>query len=200
MRPPMRYQKAATVSEAPRHTGGVAAVAFSPNGKFIASAGLDCKLCIWKASDGNVVHIFVGASAVLSLAWVSQDLLLCGMRDGSIAALAMTQLHAASFPRGHNFPVEHLATDQGRLASGSHEELAVWERGSYGQWKHKLDLPHPPRNSNNGNREVLVTSIHWTKSKARASRLLVTYMYHGYVIYDTQEWRLLMTNTLNGFT
>ncbi|KAI1783092.1 WD40-repeat-containing domain protein [Ganoderma leucocontextum] len=208
----MRYEKTAAVSDDSGHSGGVAAVAFSPNDMLLASAGLDHKVCIWRTSNGQLMHTFVAASAVLSLAWVlSQCLLLCGTQDGSVLALSVTQsqLHAISFPRSHNFPVEHLAAHGDRLASGSHEELAIWERTdgtpaeistfNVGQWKHLLDLPQPPKNSTNEDSEVLVTSIHWTRSKDHSSILLVTYLYHGYVIYDTRGWRRLLTTPLNGY-
>ena len=50
-----------------------------------------------------------------------------------------------------------------------------------GSWEHDLDLGMPPTNSNNEERDVLVTSVHWTQSKDYASLLLVTYLFHGYM-------------------
>ena len=95
--------------------------------------------------------------------------------------------------------MEYLAVKGNYLASGAHAEVAIWclssdSKCSYhpvpstpyiidllGEWWHLLDLGPPPKNSYNENREVLVTSVHWTMSKSRNPLLLVTYLHHGYV-------------------
>ena len=93
--------------------------------------------------------------------------------------------------------MEHLAVRGARLASAAHEEVAIWQQASNGnshsyhqgsvahqlegQWKHVLDLPAPPTNSANEDSHVLVSSVHWTRTKNYASLLLVTYMFHGYM-------------------
>ena len=69
------------------HKRHVYALAFSPDGSSVASAGLDAKVCIWNITDGTLLHIFAGASPVLSLAWVKDGVLLCGAEDGSISMI-----------------------------------------------------------------------------------------------------------------
>lgn len=56
------------------HTTEVSAVAFSPCGKFIASAGLDMRVCVWALQSKEVISSYQLAKDVniVSLAW-SQD-------------------------------------------------------------------------------------------------------------------------------
>ncbi|RDX40495.1 WD40 repeat-like protein [Lentinus brumalis] len=196
----MKYVKAGHLEGG--HTSGVAALAFSPNGKQVASAGLDSNLCIWNIADMRLIHNFRGASAILSLAWVPEEpgTLVCGSEDGSISVVdtSADTLHARTFPRSHRFPVEHLAYKNGLLASGAHEDVAIWSRGSDGRWTHLCDLDVPPVNSNNKDRDVLVTSLHWTRSPKHKSLLLVTYLYHGYILVKAGVWSRVFTIPLNG--
>ncbi|KAI0720091.1 WD40-repeat-containing domain protein [Cerioporus squamosus] len=198
----MQYAKAGIMGDAGiGHTGGVAALSFSPNGTVIASAGLDAKVCIWKVSDGTLLHVFVGASPVLSLVWVKNGVLLCGAEDGSISVIttSTSKLHGRTFPRRHTYPVEHLAVRDARcVVSGAHAEAAVWDMSSEGHWKHMHDLPPPPSNSNNKNRDIIVSSVHWTRSKDKTRLLFITYLYHGYILYDTKTWRSVLTIPMNG--
>ena len=86
----MHYLKVADlVDDDLGHTGGVAAVAFSPDGRLLASAGFDAKVCVWGVADCRLLHAFVGAAAILSITWVanSEDTLICGMQDGSLFQL-----------------------------------------------------------------------------------------------------------------
>lgn len=93
----MRYVNAGDIGDlAKGHTAGVAAVAFSPNGAALASAGLDGKVCIWDISNGLLQHVFIGSGSILSLAWAQDGLLLCGVEDGSIAAITVSTVRGIS--------------------------------------------------------------------------------------------------------
>ncbi len=67
------------------HKGAVRAVAFSPGGNILATAGDDGYVRLWKKPSGNNVATFVHGSAVLSLAF-SEDgkTLASGGQDGTI--------------------------------------------------------------------------------------------------------------------
>ena len=86
---PLLYVPLASLEGA--HSSGVAAVAFSPNGLYLATAGLDCKLCVWKLSDQEIFHSFSCNSPILSLAWLpdSDSTLIFGAQDGSISTLEL---------------------------------------------------------------------------------------------------------------
>lgn len=94
----LRYKILARLSDG--HTGGVAAVAFSPNGTHLATAGLDSKVCIWTVSDQNLLHICRGSVPALSLIWLQnqEDTLLCGTEDGAICVIRITPVSPRELP------------------------------------------------------------------------------------------------------
>lgn len=93
----MQYVKASEFGNVLEgHSGGVAALTFSPNGACLASAGLDAKVCIWNVSNGALLHVFVGASPMLSLTWVKDGELLCGAEDGSISVVSTSAVCGSS--------------------------------------------------------------------------------------------------------
>ncbi|TFK89649.1 WD40 repeat-like protein [Polyporus arcularius HHB13444] len=200
----MRYQKDSDLGEGV--ICGITVVAFSPDGLHLAAGGKDRKLCVWRISDGTLLHVFTTASPIFSLLWIPdcEGVIVCGMEDGTLSNVVTgkSRIQGRNFPRNHNFVVERLAAKGNCLASGALEELALWKRGRNGtsarQWEHEFDLGLPPSNSENQDDEVIITSIHWTRSPSHGSVLIVTYMHHGYMIYNTYNWKLLYHNSLNG--
>ena len=93
--------------------GGVSAIAFSPDGTYIATAGMqDVKVYIWRVADNKLLHTYTGShQPVLSLEWLpgSADTVLCGSKGGYISILRFssvrvsTQLHASLF----NYCTDH---------------------------------------------------------------------------------------------
>ncbi len=71
--------------------GGVSAVAFSPDGAYIATAGMaDEKVYIWRMADKKLLHTYKGSRApVLSIEWLPGDnpTVLCGSQSGYIFEL-----------------------------------------------------------------------------------------------------------------
>ena len=130
------------------HTRGITAIAFSAEGNFIATAGLDGKVCVWQFDDGNLLYSFSGQTSILSLTWIPQreDALICGSQDGNVTVLTITAVsdgltygeasqltsvtqHAiiANGFWAHKYPVECLAIMDDLLASGAHRELTMWK-------------------------------------------------------------------------
>lgn len=89
---PRKYQRILGLSN--EHTKGIASVAFSPEGSYIATAGLDGKVCWWRMEDGELLYVWTGNSAILSLAWVPgrEDSIICGLQDGNVGMLQATSV------------------------------------------------------------------------------------------------------------
>ena len=83
--------------------------------------------------------------------------------------------------------------DGTRVASGAHRELQVWDWRAEGEsisseikhelnqsacgigpWHRCAEISEPSAESQEDQREVLVTSVHWTKKQ-----LIVSYLNHG---------------------
>ncbi|KAI0655862.1 WD40-repeat-containing domain protein [Cubamyces menziesii] len=177
----LRYLEAMRLTRG--HSSGVSALAFSPGGTYLASAGLDGKACIWNPSDGRLLHVFSNAVPILTLTWDSpgEDTVICGLQDGTIVSLAIDEDHlSVTGFWAHSYPVECLATSNGLLASGAHEEVRVWKRMD-AAWVKESELQGPPKTSVNRLLQVVVTSLHWLPADSQDHALLVvTYLNHGY--------------------
>lgn len=64
-------------------------MAFNHRGTYLATTGLDGKICIWDVLNGALCFRYSGKSAVLSVAWLEEmDVaVLVGMRDGNMVCL-----------------------------------------------------------------------------------------------------------------
>ena len=82
------------------HQKGVTSLAFSARGSYLASGGLDSKICIWSSNTQKLLHYVLVSVAVLSLDWVPQDedLLLCGLEDGSIISVFLSPVSGFHSP------------------------------------------------------------------------------------------------------
>jgi len=52
-----------------RHTEPVYSVAFSPNGRFVATGSFDRNVHIWSVDDGSLVKTYAGAAGIYEVAW-----------------------------------------------------------------------------------------------------------------------------------
>ncbi|KAL7279761.1 hypothetical protein ACG7TL_006168 [Trametes sanguinea] len=198
----LRYEEIGKLSHG--HDRGVTSVSFSPEGRYLATAGLDGRICVWDVPATRLLYCFEGDSPVLSLSWMppTEGLILCGLHDGNMALLKITPTHL--FVKGfwvHAYPVECLAIrpSDNQLASGAHNELLVW------QWdedeeKFSLDrdISQVVNKSRTEAEDVLVTSVQWTASAQHSTLLLVTYMYHGLVLFNASDWSRIRTIPLHG--
>ncbi|KAI9068782.1 WD40 repeat-like protein, partial [Trametes sanguinea] len=182
------------------HFQGIASVAFSPEGTFLATAGLDARVCVWRVEDAVLLYSYHGDSPVLSIVWIrKEESMVCGMANGYVAILSIGQgtIEAHGF-LAHRYPVECLAYGNGFLATGAHSELKVWRLSeSARQHALEVELSGLPSTYHTTDHEILVTSLHWSSSET-GDRLMVTYMHHGMSIFNTGAWTIARTLTFRG--
>lgn len=67
------------------HAGTVTTVAFSPNGKILASGGADQRVRLWDLATGQHLHTFSNhTSKISAVAFVRDDMLVSGSSDGTV--------------------------------------------------------------------------------------------------------------------
>ena len=115
------------------HKRGVAAVKFSPDGKWIASCSADCTLKVWSAATGALQHTLEGHLAGIStLAWSPDSRVLASGSDDKLIRLwDVGAGKALPTPlAGHHHYVYSLAfSPKGNvLVSGSYDEAVfLWD-------------------------------------------------------------------------
>ncbi|KAI0700645.1 WD40-repeat-containing domain protein [Cerioporus squamosus] len=178
------------------HYLGVTSIAFSPNGTYLATAGLDGTVCIWEVANHHLLHVYKNKTAIVSLAWIlnGEDSVLLGYEDGNVATLSITSnmLSLAGF-RVHDFATEIIANDGALVATAAQGEVRIWEWHPLAPWKLVIALSGPPKTSENLSNEVLVVSLHWTSREEHPSVLVVCYQNHGIFMYEAKFWTVVHT-------
>ena len=111
---------------------GIECVAFSPDGKVVASGGGEQPLKLWNADTGQVLHTLNGHGAKVTAAVFSPDagLLASGAQDGVIKLWDVASGRELRSLTGHTGRIASLAfgADGGRLASGSFDgSVKLWD-------------------------------------------------------------------------
>ncbi|KXS18604.1 WD40 repeat-like protein [Gonapodya prolifera JEL478] len=116
------------------HTDSVIAAAFSNDGKYVATGGMDGLVKVWSTSDGKLVQNLQGPSEVTWNQWHPRGpVILAGTSDGSLWMWnAPTGSCMSVFTGGHAAPVScGMFTPDGKaIVSGS-------EDGSFVTWDPK---------------------------------------------------------------
>jgi WD40 repeat protein/uncharacterized caspase-like protein len=112
--------------------GSVYAVTFSPNGRWLASGGVDKQIKLWDVITGRVDRALIGhVSSVMALAFSPDGrLLVSGSKDKTIKLWDVSTGRELRTLVGHNDSVHTLAfSPNGRwLISGSYDgSLRLWE-------------------------------------------------------------------------
>ncbi|KAI0737129.1 WD40-repeat-containing domain protein [Irpex lacteus] len=175
------------------HTGLITSVAFSPDGMMLATCGLDGKFCVWGWRTGQLLFAFLskGPVSILCCTWdlTRNDRAICGLGDGTIAEYSFGNVQGIAAVvgfRAHQHSVEKLALSQKYLASGAQEELRIWKQTT-DKWMLESHLPQPKTSTTD---IVTVTSLNWLINGRSEEELIVTYMYHGIVIYKSSDWTI----------
>jgi uncharacterized phage infection (PIP) family protein YhgE len=113
-----------------KHTDWVTAVAFSPNGEWLASADRNGGVVIWDADNGLEIHTTAGhKSAVTALSWRSDSKVLASAsEDGSAKIWEMQEGKQARTWNPHPSGVLSISyTHDGRLVTcGRDNQVAAW--------------------------------------------------------------------------
>ncbi len=101
-----------------RHWGPVRAVAFSPDGKLVASGGDDAMICVWKADTLEEYRVLKGHKGpVRALAFTRDGRLLSGGEDKTVRLWDVGRKKQLWQAEGHTNPVVCLAvSDDGKRA------------------------------------------------------------------------------------
>jgi WD40 repeat protein len=104
------------------HTGRVTAVAWSPNGAFIATGGQDRTVRLWRAETGELLHTLEGhEDQVFSLAFRPDGYLLAS----ASACVAGGEVRIWTVNSGRPFRRYEYSSRVNRVAYGPHNAFAV---------------------------------------------------------------------------
>jgi WD40 repeat protein len=82
------------------HTDSVTAMEFSPNGLFLASAGVDGRLFVWSSDNGKCLQEVTQVSAGFSsLVWLDNEQILAGKEDGKALLVISSLVGGNAFSR-----------------------------------------------------------------------------------------------------
>nr|HET6904249.1 protein kinase [Ktedonobacteraceae bacterium] len=110
------------------HTNGVYAVAWSPDGSRIASAGYDGTLQIWKAATGTTIATYRGSAFLFGLSWSPDSKYIAvGSSNAVVLVVNADNGSVLNTYSGHSNWVKDVAwsSDGKYIASGSDDEMVL---------------------------------------------------------------------------
>ncbi len=112
------------------HGDEIKSLAFSPDGKLLASGSQDGTVRVWEIESGRSIYTLSQASPVLSIAFSPSGFLLAaGSKDGKILLWDLNNGKLARVLKGHRYEVNSVdfSPDGSLLISGSMDAtLRIW--------------------------------------------------------------------------
>jgi len=115
------------------HTGIVWDVAFSPDGKLIASSSADGTVCIWRTADGELLHVLQHPADISSIAFSPDGLILAagGVEEWPVAAVWLydteTWTQVDELEAAWNIPGILFYPERGYIVGGGiSRNVSVW--------------------------------------------------------------------------
>ncbi|OBZ77587.1 COMPASS-like H3K4 histone methylase component WDR5B [Grifola frondosa] len=176
------------------HSASVNCVAFSPDGKYVASGGDDHALIIWSLADGSLIYRLLFQSPVECLLWHPDiaDTVVVGCQSGSLFQIN-SKRHAIHIGVGGRICCLDYDITTRCLAIGIGQEVHSMHERALHQYVAAIKMPSPPKlnqdtsNLNQGSRAV---GLHFHN---KGENLIVSYLSHGIVCWHIEERLQLWT-------
>lgn len=121
------------------HTATITALEFSPDGRFLASAGDDGVLLIFSTASWSPVCRFLDVSPVSVLAWHTRKryLLLCGFQSGDMHILTMSKSMVHLYPTHSRESLQYNNRNAPPSGLQNSQDVSI----HYPSRRHRLVLP-----------------------------------------------------------
>ncbi|KAI0323137.1 WD40 repeat-like protein, partial [Cubamyces sp. BRFM 1775] len=187
----MKYRLTKVFSQT--HALAVTHVAFSPDGHYLATSDLAGTLCLWDTLAAKLLHHYSPGTSILSLVWMDSTAIACGLGDGMIVRIRLEKdVVEVSGSWCHSYAIEHLAMGKGRLASGAHRDIYIWEIRFDVSTEQlpslELEIELPAMSDDEDDEELLVTGLHWTPD---GNHLITTFMTQGIYVFESRSWTVV---------